>query len=50
MLSSRDFHDVVQLAFDRPGYGYSERSKNVKVTRIFQACLINKALKELSID
>ncbi len=59
MLSSRDFNAVIQLAamqgyhaiaFDRPGYGYSERPKGVKVTPIYQARLIYRALKELGID
>ncbi|WP_274856963.1 alpha/beta fold hydrolase [Bacillus methanolicus] len=59
MLSSRDFTDVVQLAvkqgyraiaFDRPGYGYSERTKNVETTPISQANLIHKALIELGIN
>lgn len=59
ILSSRDFKDVVPLAaeqgyhaiaFDRPGYGYSERPKHVDVTPEFQAKLIHKALKELGVN
>ncbi|WP_249260857.1 alpha/beta fold hydrolase [Virgibacillus pantothenticus] len=59
ILSSRDFKDVVQLAakqgyhalaFDRPGYGYSDRPRHVEVNPIFQAKLIHNALKELDIN
>jgi pimeloyl-ACP methyl ester carboxylesterase len=58
ILSSRDFTDIVQLAakqgyhaiaFDRPGYGYSERPKNIEITPISQAKLIHKSLKKLGI-
>lgn len=59
ILSSRDFQDVLSLAakqgyhaiaFDRPGYGYSDRPKHEKVTPILQAKLIHQALKELGIN
>ncbi len=59
MLTSSDFKENVQLAaqqgyqaiaFDRPGYGYSERPKNRKITPITQATIIHKALKEIGID
>ncbi|PKR85406.1 alpha/beta fold hydrolase [Heyndrickxia camelliae] len=59
MLSSRDFTDLVQLAskqgyhaiaFDRPGYGYSNRPNKVEITPISQASLIHKALKEIGVD
>lgn len=59
MLSCKDFVEVVQLvakqgyhaiAFDRPGYGYSERPKGVEVTPSFQARLIYRALRELGVD
>lgn len=58
VLSSEDFSDVIELAaqegykaiaFDRPGYGHSERPTNEKVTPITQAKLIHKALKKLNI-
>ncbi|MFP3919609.1 alpha/beta hydrolase [Lysinibacillus telephonicus] len=59
ILSSSDFKETVKmaaqqgyqaLAFDRPGYGYSEREKNRKISPITQATIIHKALKELGID
>lgn len=59
ILSSTDFKEVVALAakqgyqaiaFDRPGYGYSERPNNKKVTPITQADMIHRALKQLGID
>ncbi|PMC37453.1 alpha/beta hydrolase [Bacillus sp. UMB0899] len=58
VLSSEDFSGVIELAaqegykaiaFDRPGYGHSERPTNEKVTPITQAKLIHKALKKLNI-
>lgn len=57
MLSSIDFKDVVKqaakrgydaIAFDRPGYGYSERLK--KMTPMTQAEMIHKALKQIGIN
>ncbi|WP_228409479.1 alpha/beta fold hydrolase [Radiobacillus deserti] len=59
ILSSKDFKDVVQLAgkqgyhaiaFDRPGYGYSDRPKHKEVNPMFQAELIHKALGKLGVD
>lgn len=59
MLSSTDFKEVVNiaakqgyraLAFDRPGYGYSERPKDVEVTPIFQAQMIHQALNKLGVE
>lgn len=58
MLSGNDYKDVLYLiasqgyqgiAFDRPGYGYSERAEG-NVTPISQATLIRNALKEIGID
>lgn len=58
VLSSEDFYEVIELAaasgykaiaFDRPGYGYSERSSNEEVTPVTQARYIHLALKELNI-
>ncbi|MBD8025047.1 alpha/beta hydrolase [Ureibacillus sp. Re31] len=59
ILSSSDYKETVQMAaqqgyhaiaFDRPGYGYSERPKKRKITPITQASIIHKALKELGIN
>lgn len=59
VLSSEDFADVLTLAadkgyhaiaFDRPGYGHSERPANVEVTPVTQAKLIRKALDALNIN
>ncbi|WP_097073272.1 alpha/beta fold hydrolase [Ureibacillus xyleni] len=58
MLSANDYKDVLKLAaahgyqafaFDRPGYGYSERPKG-KVTPISQAKLIRNALKKIGVE
>lgn len=58
VLSSEDFSEVINLAatngyraiaFDRPGYGYSERPLNEEVTPVTQAWLIHQALKEMQI-
>lgn len=58
VLSSEDFSDVIELAaekgykaiaFDRPGYGHSERPSNEKMTPIIQAKFIHKALTKLNI-
>ncbi|HBZ10207.1 MAG TPA: alpha/beta hydrolase [Bacillus bacterium] len=58
MLSGNDYKDVLHLAasqgyqglaFDRPGYGYSDRPEG-KVTPISQAALIREALKEIGVD
>lgn len=58
ILSSTDFKEVVHIAakagfhaiaFDRPGYGYSERPKNMKFDPNDQAALIDKALEKLHI-
>jgi pimeloyl-ACP methyl ester carboxylesterase len=58
VLSSDDFSVVLELAadkgykaiaFDRPGYGHSERPTNKKFTPITQATLIHSALKKLNI-
>lgn len=38
------------IAFDRPGFGYSERPRSTIWTPEAQAALINKALKRLGID
>lgn len=59
VLSSEDFSEVIELAatkgyhaiaFDRPGYGHSERPKGKEVTPITQANLIHQALKKLKIQ
>ncbi|MCG7342630.1 alpha/beta hydrolase [Sporosarcina sp. ACRSL] len=59
ILSSSDFKEVVQLAakqgyhalaFDRPGYGYSDRPRHVEVTPIDQAKIIHSAIKQLGVD
>lgn len=58
ILSGVDFENVIELAsqqgyraiaFDRPGYGYSERPKK-KVTPQLQAQLIHEALRKLNAD
>ncbi|WP_102028788.1 alpha/beta fold hydrolase [Salirhabdus sp. Marseille-P4669] len=59
ILSSSDFKEAVHLAakqgyhaiaIDRPGYGYSERPKNKKVTPITQAKIIHEALQKLEVE
>ncbi|MDF2985538.1 MAG: alpha/beta hydrolase family protein [Eubacterium sp.] len=59
VLTGNDFEKVIEIAaeqgykaiaFDRPGYGYSERSRKVKVTPAVQARLIHSAIKELGIE
>ncbi|WP_338461798.1 alpha/beta hydrolase [Brevibacillus borstelensis] len=56
ILSSRDFSNVVSeaasrgfraIAFDRPGYGYSERPKTEWATPRVQARLLKEALRKL---
>lgn len=58
ILSSVDFVDVVTLAaqqryraiaFDRPGYGHSERPHG-KVTPVVQARLLHQALKAMKVE
>ncbi|MFD1019656.1 alpha/beta fold hydrolase [Thalassobacillus hwangdonensis] len=58
ILSSRDFERIVELAagkgfmaiaFDRPGYGFSERPKS-EVTPIQQARMLHSAIKTLGVD
>ena len=41
-------HDVI--AFDRPGFGYSERPRTVLWTAQAQAALLARALGQLGID
>jgi pimeloyl-ACP methyl ester carboxylesterase len=59
VLTGSDFEQVLNMAadkgyqaiaFDRPGYGYSERPRNEPVTPIVQARLIHAALVELGIE
>jgi pimeloyl-ACP methyl ester carboxylesterase len=59
VLSANDFAAVVEmaaergyhaLAFDRPGYGHSERPAKEKVTPIVQARLLHGALRELGVE
>ncbi|USG64408.1 alpha/beta hydrolase [Brevibacillus ruminantium] len=59
VLTGNDFINVLNIAatkgyqaiaFDRPGYGHSERPKSHKVTPMVQARLINAALKKLGIE
>ena len=56
ILTGNDFRDAIDLAaeqgyraiaFDRPGYGYSERPKNKRVTPRDQVRLIHGALRQL---
>lgn len=59
ILSSYDFKkDVIEAAskegyhanaFDRPGYGYSERPKE-KITPFDQAEVVNEALKKIGVN
>lgn len=58
VLTGRDFERVLDLAaeegyraiaFDRPGYGYSERPRNEAATPFVQARLLHAALAELGI-
>ncbi|MEF2969305.1 alpha/beta hydrolase [Paenibacillus sp. M1] len=59
VLNGNDFEQVIDMAaaggfrgiaFDRPGYGYSERPKSEPVTPKLQARLLQKALKELGVE
>jgi len=59
VLTCNDFKDVISfaakqgfraIAFDRPGYGSSERPKNEKVTPFVQARLLHGALRTLGIE
>jgi len=59
VLTGNDFAKAIDLAseqgylaiaFDRPGYGYSERPRNEQVTPAVQARLIHGALQKLGIE
>lgn len=59
ILSANDFREAMELAssrgyrtiaFDRPGYGYSERPRNGRVTPADQARLIHGALKQMGVE
>jgi len=59
ILTGNDFRDAIDLAaeqgyraiaFDRPGYGYSERPKNKRVTPRDQVRLIHGALRQLGVQ
>lgn len=59
VLDGRDFDEALKLcaaggrralAFDRPGYGHSERPRGPRLTPMKQAELIHEALKELGIE
>lgn len=59
VLTGNDFEQVIDIAassgfrgiaFDRPGYGYSDRPRNMKMTPKMQARLIHEALKMLGVE
>ena len=59
VLHAHDFDEVIELAasrgyraiaFDRPGYGHSQRPRGERVTPRTQARLIHQALQKLEID
>lgn len=59
VLAADDFTEVLELAarqgyraiaFDRPGYGYSERPREEAVTPAVQARLIHDALQQLGVE
>lgn len=59
ILTGNDFEKVIDLAaaqgyhaisFDRPGYGYSQRYKDKKMTPIEQVVLIHDALTQLDVQ
>ncbi|RAL24293.1 alpha/beta hydrolase [Thermoflavimicrobium daqui] len=59
VLTGDDFRKVIKLAvkqgyhtiaFDRPGYGYSERPKSEDATPMVQARLLHHALKKLGVE
>ncbi|AWB43455.1 alpha/beta hydrolase [Paenibacillus sp. CAA11] len=59
VLDGHDFDHVLEraassgfrgIAFDRPGYGYSERPQNERVTPMTQARLLHQALSVLDIE
>lgn len=59
ILTANDFEKVMDLAaaqgyhaisFDRPGYGYSQRYKDKKMTPVEQAVLIHAALTQLGVQ
>jgi pimeloyl-ACP methyl ester carboxylesterase len=59
VLTGNDFDQAMDIAlsrgyrvisFDRPGYGYSERPKNEKVTPMTQARLLHGALKVIGVE
>ncbi|CAM3637206.1 alpha/beta fold hydrolase [Marinicrinis lubricantis] len=59
VLDGNDFKEVIDLAagqgflaiaFDRPGYGYSERPSHERMTPLAQARLIHEALRQLGIE
>ncbi|MDP5276489.1 alpha/beta fold hydrolase [Chengkuizengella axinellae] len=57
ILCAEDFNNVLDLAkddyqviaFDRMGYGYSQRSKKEKITPMVQADILHKAIKKMNI-
>lgn len=59
VLTGNDFKQVIDLAassgfrgiaFDRPGYGYSDRPGNMQMTPKMQAKLIHEALRTLGVE
>lgn len=59
VLYGKDFAESVKMlaaegyqaiSFDRPGYGYSERPRDTKVTPMDQAKLIHDALKQMGVE
>jgi pimeloyl-ACP methyl ester carboxylesterase len=59
VLNANDFQQVVEMAasrgyqaiaFDRPGYGYSERPLKEKATPAVQARLIHGALQQMGVE
>ncbi|MBN2981646.1 MULTISPECIES: alpha/beta fold hydrolase [Cohnella] len=59
VLTGNDFRETIDLAasagyrgiaFDRPGYGYSERPRDENVTPRTQARLLHEALKALGVE
>ncbi len=59
VLNGHDFDSVIDraaasgfhgIAFDRPGYGYSDRPGNKPVTPQMQAKLLHQALQELGVE
>lgn len=59
ILDGSDFREAIKvaasrglrgIAFDRPGYGYSDRPRKTNVTPAVQARLLHRALQELEVE